>query len=108
MSQRTQSSQGDRGDQKANPRAQHLANADAAKRLKWRCRRGIRELDLILGEFLERRFGTLSRNQQEVFAHLLEQNDQDILAWLAGKLPPETEAMQVLIHDLRMLWREQI
>ncbi|MGH8605460.1 MAG: succinate dehydrogenase assembly factor 2, partial [Gammaproteobacteria bacterium] len=71
MSQRTQSGQGDRGDQKANPRAQHLANSGTAKRLKWRCRRGVRELDLILGEFLETHFGTLSRNQQEVFAHLL-------------------------------------
>ncbi|MGH8643190.1 MAG: succinate dehydrogenase assembly factor 2 [Gammaproteobacteria bacterium] len=106
MSQRTQSGQGDRGDQEANPRAQHLA--DGAKRLKWRCRRGVRELDLILGEFLETRFGTLSRNQQELFGHLLDQNDQDILAWLAGKSPPETPALQVLIHDLRMMWREQI
>ncbi|MGH8657462.1 MAG: succinate dehydrogenase assembly factor 2 [Gammaproteobacteria bacterium] len=106
MSQGTQSSQGDRGDQEANPGAQHLAGA--AKRLKWRCRRGVRELDLVLGEFLEKRFGTLSRNEQELFGHLLDQNDQDILAWLAGKLPPETEAMRVLIHDLRMLWREQI
>ena len=108
MSQRTQSGQGDRGDQKANPRARHLANADAAKRLKWRCRRGVRELDLVLGEFLETRFDTLSRNQQEVFAHLLDQNDQDILAWLAGKLSPETPVLQVLIQDLRMMWRGQI
>ena len=41
-------------------------------RLKWQCRRGMRELDLLLEEFLEHRYQSLSQPDRDAFARLLE------------------------------------
>lgn len=54
-------------------------------RLRWACRRGMLELDLLLGRFLEEAFPALSDEDQEVFVRLLEENDQDLFMWLTGK-----------------------
>lgn len=54
-------------------------------RLRWACRRGMLELDLLLGNFLEEAFSGLSEGDQAVFIRLLEENDQDLFMWLTGK-----------------------
>lgn len=54
-------------------------------RLRWACRRGMLELDLLLGNFLEEAFLKLSENDQAVFIRLLGENDQDLFLWLTGK-----------------------
>ncbi len=52
------------------------------KRLRWRCRRGVRELDILLTRFLEERFDSLDGETQESFANLLECQDPDLMDWL--------------------------
>lgn len=55
-------------------------------RLRWHCRRGMLELDLLLQAFLERRFSELSANDQQLFVELLSWQDQDLYNCLvAGK-----------------------
>jgi hypothetical protein len=44
-------------------------------RLKWRCRRGLLELDLILQGFLERRFARLDAAEKALFGELLDTPD---------------------------------
>ena len=51
-------------------------------RLRWQCRRGQLELDLILNDFLERHFAGLSPAEQNAFARLLELPDPTLLQWL--------------------------
>lgn len=55
------------------------------RRLRWRCRRGMRELDVLLTGFLDARFAALDAEQQESFASLLECQDPDLLEWLTGR-----------------------
>lgn len=45
-------------------------------RLRWHCRRGMLELDLLLGRFLEREYIHLDERQREAFESLLNLPDQ--------------------------------
>jgi len=69
----------------------------------WRCRRGIRELDLVFGRFLVRGFDDLSPEYLDGFERLLDQNDLDIYDWLMGRSEPPTSELVQLIADLKSL-----
>ena len=62
------------------------AGADAErKRLKWRCRRGMRELDVLLGRYLAEVWPAASEAQRRAFAALLEWSDPELAALLFGR-----------------------
>ncbi len=48
-------------------------------RIRWNCRRGLLELDLILESFLERHLEELTPDQLESFKELLDYPDNDLL-----------------------------
>lgn len=50
--------------------------------IRWACRRGMLELDLILLPFLENVLPTLDESDKLKFEQLLECEDQDLFAWL--------------------------
>lgn len=54
-------------------------------RLRWRCRRGMLELDLLLLPFFDEVFSELNADEQAVFVRLLEQDDPDLLQWFSQK-----------------------
>jgi antitoxin CptB len=58
-------------------------------RIRWRCRRGLLELDLVLAAFLERGYGRLDAGQRGLFDELLEQPDNDLLDLALGRSEPE-------------------
>jgi len=64
----------------------------AHKRLRWRCRRGTKELDLLLERFLAAGLEGLDSQGRAAFERLLSQPDHDLQAWLiAGQLPTDGE-----------------
>ena len=58
------------------------------EKLRWQCRRGMLELDLILKQFLENKYNQLNYKEKELFCELLSQNDQDLQQWLMNKTSP--------------------
>jgi antitoxin CptB len=65
-------------------------------RLVWRCRRGTRELDLILGRFLEQGYDRLDSRQRELFEQLLDCEDDRLQLWLlAGVEPADGELAEI-------------
>lgn len=56
--------------------------------LRWRCRRGLLELDLALQGFLDSAYEGLTPREQAQFADLLAENDADIWAWIQGAPAP--------------------
>ncbi|MBE9516617.1 MAG: succinate dehydrogenase assembly factor 2 [Proteobacteria bacterium] len=62
----------------------NAAHADDMARLRWRCRRGLLELDLVFNRFVVNRYSTLDATMQQLFWGLLEEADNSILAWLNG------------------------
>ena len=70
-------------------------------RLLWRCRRGIREMDIVLTEFLQQSYDTLPDDSKKAFVQLLDEPDLDILNWIMGKGEPENIALKNIILLVR-------
>lgn len=51
-------------------------------KIRWQCRRGMLELDILLISFFDDCYDTLSRTEQEGFVRLLEYPDPDLYHWL--------------------------
>lgn len=78
-------------------------SAEQLSRLKWRCRRGMLENDLILTRFLERRAGRISNAELPTLLALLEIQDNVLWDILAGRSDPEDLALLPLVAELRSL-----
>jgi antitoxin CptB len=57
-------------------------------KLRWRCRRGMRELDVLLARYLDDRFSSASMAEQEAFRRLLETHDTALYGYCLGSEPP--------------------
>ncbi|GGY03159.1 FAD assembly factor SdhE [Paludibacterium paludis] len=71
------------------------------KRIRWRSRRGLLELDLVLERFLARRFDSLSGPQLAAYRELLELPDNDFLDIVNGKADPDDPALMEIVGILR-------
>ena len=61
------------------------------KRLRFRsCHRGMKELDVLLGRFVERHLDTLTPGQLDRYEALIECPDPDIYLWILGRGEPPT------------------
>jgi antitoxin CptB len=72
-------------------------------RIRWRCRRGLLELDIVLGRFLESELDTLSPDEQDAFKALLELSDNDLWDLVAGRRDADDGPQGRLIRRLREL-----
>ena len=65
-------------------------------RLRWRCRRGMKELDILLSRYMDEQFSAAPPQEQEAFRHLLEIQDPVIYAYCLGsERPPEHLAVLI-------------
>jgi antitoxin CptB len=76
------------------------ADAATAARLRWRCRRGMRELDVLLGAWLEQCWPTASAASQSAFEQLLACEDDQIWDWLMGRTQPPDD-LATLVEAIR-------
>lgn len=53
-------------------------------KIRYRSRRGMLELDVLLERFLAAKLDGMSPTELDVLEQLLEQNDPDLYAWLMG------------------------
>jgi antitoxin CptB len=56
--------------------------------LRWRCRRGMKELDILLSRYVDQRFGAAPPEEQDAFRGLLEVQDPLIYDYCLGSLEP--------------------
>jgi len=70
-------------------------------KLKWHCRRGMRELDLLLDEFLENRYQTLSTIGRHSFERLLDCSNKDLVDWIMGGDLPQDEQLAEIVSRIR-------
>jgi antitoxin CptB len=70
-------------------------------------RRGTKEMDLILGPFADTHLAGLSEPELVTYDRLLEENDQDLMAWILGQsTPPEWVAP--LLNQISAFARERL
>lgn len=71
------------------------------RRLHWRCRRGLLELDIVLQRFVRQRYPQLTAEGKAAFLSLLELQDATLLAYLHGSEAPEDPALRAVLRELR-------
>jgi antitoxin CptB len=70
-------------------------------RLRWQCRRGMRELDVLLSTWLEQHFDRVDDEQKAAFQALLELPDPDLAAYLVRGVPIDIPGLQHLVGQIR-------
>jgi antitoxin CptB len=56
-------------------------------------RRGMKEMDLLLGPYADKALAGLPEDQVDAFETMLNENDQDLYAWFTGRVEtPENVA----------------
>jgi antitoxin CptB len=72
----------------------------ASGQLRWRCRRGMKELDVLLVRWIEGAWATAGEERRVAFEWLLEQPDPDLADWLIGGARPPDPTRAALIDDI--------
>lgn len=72
-------------------------------RVRWLCRRGMKELDVLLERFMAAEYDTLSLSQRAAFLDLLQQEDPDLWMLIMERQPPQNEEQAQLLDRIRQL-----
>ena len=72
-------------------------------RIRWHCRRGLLELDLVLGACIERALPGMTPAELEVFKGLLERSDNDLWDLINGRIEPQPGIEAHVVGLLRNL-----
>ncbi len=75
--------------------------SEEISRLRWRCRRGMLELDLLLQPFLDSGYEELDEVEQALFLELLELPDQELFEQLMEIKEPEEKELSHVITKIR-------
>ena len=70
-------------------------------KLLWRCRRGVKELDVILTQYLETAYDDATEEDKRLFKNLLEYQDPDILRYFLRQEEPEDKDIARIVEKIR-------
>jgi len=79
----------------------HAAATEQRARLRWRCRRGMKELDVLLSGWLEREFERAGAAGRRQFEALLALPDPQLAGYLLGLERPEGVELASLVDSIR-------
>ncbi len=75
--------------------------------VRWQCRRGMLELDILLLSYFDKFYTSLSTPQQQIFIDFLNFSDSELYGWLIGREAPKEAHYQALVKTLReQSWKE--
>jgi len=72
-------------------------------KLRWRCRRGMKELDLLTLGYLERHYPGASAEDRQAFADLLELQDPLLMSYMVGRETPADATTARVVGAMRTL-----
>ena len=70
-------------------------------RMRWKCRRGMLELDLLLRDFLDNGYRDLDEAGQQLFDRMLDYPDAVLLEWLMGRIRPTDKDVAQIVDNIR-------
>ena len=76
-------------------------------RLKWLCRRGVKELDIVFTEYLNNEYAAAPESEKQAFAELLEIEDPDLFLLVLGSKQTDNAAQAALVKKLRTVISER-
>ena len=68
--------------------------------LKWRCRRGIKEVELVLIPYFDTYFHQLSTNGKKYFTEILQEDDVVLFEWVTQRAEPKDPQMVKLVQAM--------
>ncbi len=71
-------------------------------RLKWACRRGMLELDVLFMPFVDEAYEHLNNEDRATFERLLEGDDPELFAWFMGHEKCEDEKLNAMVQLILM------
>ena len=71
------------------------------KRMRWRARRGLLELDIVLGRFIEAHYAQLDDAGRREFDVMLDMPDNPLWDMIVGRQEPEPGEQQALLEKIR-------
>ena len=72
-------------------------------RLRWRCRRGMRELDQLMLRYLDGRWPEAEEAERAVFLRLLDCEDDKLWQWCMGIDQPADPELRSLVERIIQL-----
>jgi antitoxin CptB len=78
-----------------------MIDAVRLSRLRWRCRRGMLENDLVLARYLDARGESLSEQEIDMLDRLLALSDPELWDLISGRSQPHDHAVAPLVAALR-------
>ena len=78
-----------------------ILNPESLKRVRWRARRGLLELDIVLGRFIEAQYAQLDEAGRQAFEVLLDMPDNPLWDMIAGRLEAAPGEQQALLEKIR-------
>lgn len=71
-------------------------------KIKWQCRRGMLELDLMLNQFIDQELDNLTETQFSALEELLANSDPMLYHWLMGNDCPENKEVVAIVDLIKM------
>ncbi len=75
-------------------------NRQRYSKLKWHCRRGMRELDVLLERYLAREYADAPPAQKAAFETLLSLQDPEILELISGRVVADDIGLRDVVKRL--------
>jgi len=82
-----------------------MPEIERINRLRWKCRRGMLELDIMLQTFLDHGYMELGKIQQEHFDELLSYEDNPLFELLMNNTSPTNPEMKYVIKSIQYTLR---
>ena len=79
-----------------------MEKASERSRLRWRSRRGMRELDVLLERWLDTRWADASHEDRDRFDRLLDCEDVVLWDWCTGRSHPGDRDLAAILDQVLM------
>ncbi len=70
-------------------------------KIRWKCRRGMLELDILFEKFFNEKFSQLSDHEKELFNRFLDHPDPQLYDWLLGHDTPQDSDDKKMVDKIR-------
>jgi antitoxin CptB len=78
-----------------------MLNKTELTRQVWHSRRGMLELDVLLGPFAAHALPLISAEQQQVYVRLLSQQDPDLFTWFMGNATSDDKELASMVEQVK-------
>ena len=89
-----------RSEEVFSPRSSVLS-PELLQRVRWRCRRGLLELDIIFGRFIDTHYAELSDAERQIFDEFLDMPDNPLWDMISGRQIAESDAQVALLEKIK-------